>query len=70
MRLSLRLDPSPNKRLAEVADIAETIINALLPGDERDRREVIDDDYYLQSDIETVESVIDKRIRVVSGDTP
>jgi hypothetical protein len=52
---SLRMDPPPTKRLAEVSDIAETIINTLLPDDEDDRRDVIADDYQLQSDIETFE---------------
>jgi hypothetical protein len=46
----LRIDPPPTKRLAEVSDIAETNINALLPDDEDDCRELIDDHYQLQSD--------------------
>ena len=42
---NVRMDPAPAKRLAEVADIAETIIKTLLPDDEDDRRDLIDDDY-------------------------
>ena len=52
-RRSLRMDPPPAKRLAEVADIAETIIKTLLPDDEDDCRDMINDDYQLKSDIET-----------------
>ena len=62
-RRSLRMEPPPAKRLAEVADIAETIINALLPEDEDDRREFIDDDYQLESDIETFEELTGKVIQ-------
>jgi hypothetical protein len=63
VRHSLRLDPPPTKRLAEVSDIAETIINALLPDDEDDRRDVIEEDYQLQSDIETFEQLTGKMIQ-------
>jgi hypothetical protein len=62
-RRSLHMDPSPAKRLAEVSDIAETIINSLLPEDEDDRRDFIDDDYQLQSDIETFEQLTGKVIQ-------
>ena len=62
-RRSLRMEPPPAKRLAEVADIAETIINALLPDDEHDRRESIDDDYQLESDIATFEELTGKAIK-------
>jgi hypothetical protein len=62
-RRSLCVEPPPAKRLAEVADIAETIINALLPDDEDDRRDLIDDDYQLQSDIETFEELTGKVIK-------
>ena len=63
VRRSLRMEPPPAKRLAEVADIAETIINALLPDDEDDCRDLIDDDYQLQSDIETFEQLTGKVIQ-------
>ena len=46
-RRSLGTEPPPAKRLAEVADIAESIINSLLPEDEDDRRDLIADDYQL-----------------------
>jgi len=62
-RRSLRMDPPSAKRLAEVSDIAETIINALLPDDEDDCRHLIDDDYQLQSDIETFEQLTGKVIQ-------
>ena len=35
-RRSLRMEPPPAKRIAEVTDIAETIIKTLLPDDEDD----------------------------------
>jgi hypothetical protein len=62
-RCSLGTEPSPAKRLAGVADIAETIINALLPEDEDERREFIADDYQLESDIETFEELAGKLIQ-------
>jgi len=62
-RHSLRMDPPPAKRLAEIADIAESIINDLLPDDEDDCRDLIGDDYQLQSDIETFEQLTGKVIQ-------
>jgi hypothetical protein len=41
-RRSLRMDPPPDKRLGEVADIAETIVKTLLPDDEDDCRDLIE----------------------------
>jgi len=72
-RRSLRMDPPPARRLAEVADIAESIINTLLPDDEYDCRDVIGDDYQLRSDIETFEQLTGKVIQPeddepISGD--
>jgi hypothetical protein len=61
-RRSLGMDPPPAKRLVEVADIAETIINALLPEDEDERRALIGDDDQLESDIETFEKLTGKVI--------
>jgi hypothetical protein len=55
VRRSLNMDRPPAQRLAEVSDIAESIINALLPDDEDDRRDIIEADYQLESDIETFE---------------
>ncbi len=62
-RQSLRMEPPPTGRLADLSDIAETIINALLPDDEDDCRELIGDDYQLQSDIETFEQLTGKVIQ-------
>ena len=53
VRRSLHMDPPPAKRLAEVSDIAEAIIKTLLPDDEDDCRDLINDDYQLESNIET-----------------
>ena len=47
VRRSLQMDAVPAKRLAEVADIAETIINYLLPDDEDDCRDTFENDYQL-----------------------
>jgi hypothetical protein len=66
-RRSLRMEPPPAKRLAEVADIAETIIKTLLPDDEDDCRDMINDDYQLQSDIETFEQLTNKVIQPCGG---
>jgi hypothetical protein len=57
------MEPPATKRLAEVADIAETIINARLPEDEDDCRDMINDDYQLQSDIETFEQLNGKKVQ-------
>jgi hypothetical protein len=62
-RRSLRMELPTAKRLAEVADIAETIINSLLPEDENERRQVINDDYQLESDIETFEQFTGNKIQ-------
>ena len=62
-RHSLRMDLPPAKLLAEVSDIAETIINSLLPDDEEDRRNLIDDNYQLKSDIGTFEELTGKVIQ-------
>jgi hypothetical protein len=66
-RRSLRMDPPPARRLAEVSDIAETIIKTLLPDDEEDCRDLIDDDYQLKSDIETFEQMTGKVIQPCGG---
>ena len=63
VRRSLRMDPSPVKRLAQASDIAETIIKTLLPDDEDDCRDLINDDYQLKSDIETFEHFTGKVIQ-------
>jgi hypothetical protein len=62
-RRSLNMDRPPSQRLAEVSDLAESIINALLPEDADDRREVIEADYQLESDIETFEQLTGKVIQ-------
>jgi hypothetical protein len=62
-RLSLHMDPPPAKRLAQVSDIAETIIKTLLPDDEDDCRDMINDDYQLESDIQTFEHFTGKLIQ-------
>jgi hypothetical protein len=61
-RRSLGMEPPPTKKLADVADIAESITNALLPEDADERREFINDDYQLESDIETFEQLSGKVI--------
>ncbi len=56
-RRSLCMVPPPARRLTEVSDIAESIINTLLPDDEDDRRDLIGADYQLESDIETFQQL-------------
>jgi len=63
------MERTPAKKLAEDSDIAKTIINTLLPDDEDDRRELIADDYQLQSDIESFEQLAGKVIQP-KGDLP
>ena len=62
-RRSLHMEPPSAKRLAKIADIAETIIKTLLPDDEDDCRDMINDDYQLKSDIETFEQLTNKVIQ-------
>jgi hypothetical protein len=65
VRRSLQMGAVPAKRLAEVADIAETIINYLLPDDEDDCRDTFENDYQLDSDVETFENLTGKTIRPI-----
>jgi hypothetical protein len=62
-RRSMGMEPPPARRLAEVSDLAETIIRTLLPDDEDDCGDMINDDYQLQSDIETFEHFTGKMIQ-------
>jgi hypothetical protein len=59
------VEPPPARKLAEVADIAETIINYLLPDDEDDCRDTFENDYQLDSDVETFENLTGKTIRPI-----
>jgi hypothetical protein len=63
VRRSLHMDPPRSALLAEFSDIAETIIKRLLPEDEDDRRDVVEEDYQLQSAIETFEQLTGKVIQ-------
>jgi hypothetical protein len=54
---------SLERQVKEVADIAEAIINTLLGDDEEDRRDQFENDYQLDSDVETFEHFTGKRIR-------
>jgi hypothetical protein len=53
----------PTGRLAEVSDIAEAVVNALMPDYEDDCCKLIDDDYQLLSAIETFEQLTGKVIQ-------
>ena len=61
-RRSLQM-PSHTRKLKEVADIAETIINTLMGDDEEHRRDEFENDYQLDSDVETFENLTGKKIR-------
>ena len=61
-RLALQMELPPIKKLVEVASIAESIIETLLPDDEDERRELVADDYQLESDIETFEQLTGKEL--------
>jgi hypothetical protein len=63
VRRSLNVEPLPARRLAEFSDIAESVINALMPDDEDDRRDMIEADYQLESDIDTFEQLTGKVIQ-------
>jgi hypothetical protein len=62
VRRTLQL-PSTDHQLKQLADIAETIINTLLGDDEEDRCDQFENDYQLDSDVETFENRTGKRIR-------
>ena len=55
--------PKPDHRLREVADIAETIIKTLMGDDEEHLRDEFENDYQLDSDVETFENLTGKTIR-------
>jgi hypothetical protein len=50
------------QKFKRLADVAESIIEALLPDDEDDRRDVVNECYQLYSDIETFEELTGKSI--------
>ena len=62
------MDLPPAKRMAELSDIAETIIKTLLPNDDDDCRDLMNDDDPLKSDIETFEYFTGKAIEPKVGD--
>jgi hypothetical protein len=64
VRRSLQM-PEPDQKVRQVADIAETIINYLLPDDEDDCRDTFENDYQLDSDVETFENLTGKKIRPI-----
>ncbi len=66
-RLALNM-PDHAERLKQVADIAETIINSLMGDDEEHRRDEFENDYQLDSDVETFEQLTGKVIRPVNAD--
>ena len=53
------------RQVKEVADIAETIINYLMGDDEEHRRDEFENDYQLDSDVETFENLTGKKIRPI-----
>jgi hypothetical protein len=62
-RRSLSMEPPPARKLAEVGDIAETIIKTLMGDDEEHLRDEFANDYQLDSDVETFENLTGKTIR-------
>jgi hypothetical protein len=64
VRLSLQMS-KPDQKVRQVADIAETIINYLLPDDEDDCRDTFENDYQLDSDVETFENLTGKKVRPI-----
>jgi hypothetical protein len=61
-RRILAMPEPPARQLQQVSDIAESIINAILPDDIEDRADLIEDDYQLESDIETFENLTGKSL--------
>jgi hypothetical protein len=61
-RRTMQLALPPTKKLIEVANIADSIIETLLPDDEDERRELVTDDYQLESDIQTFEQLTGKEL--------
>ncbi len=55
--------PSPQSKVDSVADIAEEIINQLMGDDEEHRRDEFENDYQLDSNVETFENLTGKKIR-------
>ena len=63
LRHSLQMPLHSSVEVKEVANIAETIINYLMGDDEEHRRDEFENDYQLDSDVETFESLTGKKIR-------
>jgi hypothetical protein len=61
-RRILAMPAPPARRLQEVPDIAESIINALLPDGIEERADLIESDYQLESDIDTFENLTSKSL--------
>jgi len=57
--------PKPDHRVSEVADIAETIIKTLMGDDQEHLRDEFENDYQLDSDVETFENLTGKKIRPI-----
>ena len=65
-RRTLQMESLEHK-LKQVADIAETIINTLMGDDEEHRRDEFENDYQLDSDVETFEAFTGKTIRPITS---
>lgn len=62
VRRSLQM-AKPDYKVREVADIAETIIKTIMGDDEEHLRDELENDYQLDSDVETFENLTGKKIR-------
>jgi hypothetical protein len=67
-RRSLGIEPPATNKLKEVAGIAVSIINAILPSDKEACEQFIADDYQLESDIETFENLTGQKIKIGDAD--
>jgi hypothetical protein len=67
-RRSMQL-AAPDKKAQEIADIAETIIKTLMGDDEERLRDEFENDYQLDSDVETFENLTGKKIRPLKEET-
>jgi hypothetical protein len=64
VRRTLQL-PRPDQKAQQIADIAETIIKTLMGDGEEHLRDEFENDYQLDSDVETFENLTGKTIRPV-----
>jgi hypothetical protein len=61
-RRTMQMDPPPADKLRQMAGVAESIIESLLPDDNEYRTDQVEEDYQLKSDLDTFEHLTGKAL--------